>query len=441
MLLLPLGLEPRWVAKEALTKQGLYYGPDGRGTEALTFFLDPTTLSFFASPTRYQPEQVQWKDWKGETWPVLFGDAVARTGDLIASAFFWLSGWQEQTTNTRDRHGRFPHAASLQARWGTTSRPAVDAYREWLAEDLEAQGVAIHRRKWQGADWALCPTHDIDYLKKWRKGMIYREVVEYLLRNFRNESFAKRLKRMGAFLWDWLRPGDRYRAAFERMQQEVQQRDGTATYFLKMGAHGAHDTFYDPADRYLATRIASLQDNGFEIGLHPSYYAHNHAFYLHEERERLAALLASAPRSVRQHYLRYEWPTTPRLHVANGFYIDSSLGFAEHEGFRHATCHPFQLFDLAANRPLDMWEMPLAVMESALFNRQHYTPEEARAATEAVLATCQRFGGVAVMLWHNVLWDELDHPGWGAHFLETLDAAVTQGANVSALCDLVDWEG
>ncbi|HMB93256.1 MAG TPA: hypothetical protein VKP65_20560, partial [Rhodothermales bacterium] len=135
MLLLPLGLEPAWVEKEALGKQGLYYGPDAtQDAEVLTILLNPRTVSFFASEARYQPEQMHWIEWKGERWPVLFGEADTPRGDLVASVFFWLSGWQEQTTTTRDRHGRFPHAASLQAQWGTTTRPAVDAYREWLAE-------------------------------------------------------------------------------------------------------------------------------------------------------------------------------------------------------------------------------------------------------------------------------------------------------------------
>lgn len=442
MLLLPLGLKPTWIDKEALTRQSLYYGPvDTHAGEALMLRLHAQTAYFFDAGEFYPPEQVQWETWEGEQWPVLFPGTQGERGDVVASAFFWLSGWQEHVTMRRDRHGRFPHAASLQAHWGTTTRPAVDAYREWLATDLDARDVALQRRQWQGASWAFCPTHDIDYLKKWRKGMVYRETVEYLLRNFRHESLGQRLRRFAAFLKDWLRPGDRYRYAFERMHDEVKQRGGKATFFLKTGAHGTHDVRSDYRDSFLAERISALQEDGFEIGLHPSYYAHNHAFYLHDERDRLAELMEKKPLSVRQHYLRYAWPTTPRLHEAVGFQVDSSLGFAEHEGFRHATCHPFQVFDIVANRPLDVWEMPLAVMESALFNRRYYTPEQALEATLAILTTCQRFGGVAVMLWHNVLWDEMDHPGWGDHFISTLDAAVERKAQIMTLRDALDMTG
>ncbi len=444
MLLLPLGLEPRWVERAALAGGGLYYGtqPGGLPENVLALRLHPATAAYFDGATPYDPARARWIDWDGERWPVLFGEPGRGEADLVASAFFWLSGWQEVTTRERDPHGRFPHHTSLQARLGTTLRPAVDACREVLAGRLAALGLPLHRRTWGTAAWACCPTHDVDYLRKWRKGMVYREVVEYPLRNLRRVVPAARARRFGRFVRDWLRPGDVYRQAFERMQHEVEQRGGTATFFLKTAAHGPQDVFYDPGDPYLRRRIAALEAAGFEVGLHPSYHAHTHPFYLEEERARLAAVTARAPVSVRQHFLRYEAPATPRLQHAAGFRIDSTLGFAEHEGFRHATCLPFQLFDSIANRPLDVWEMPLALMESALFNRRALTPEAARQATETVLATCRRFGGAAVMLWHNVLWDELDHPGWGAHFVETLEAAVAAGAHLASLrAALSAWLG
>jgi hypothetical protein len=178
-----------------------------------------------------------------------------------------------------------------------------------------------------------------------------------------------------------------------------------------------------------------MKASGFEIGLHPSFHAHNHPDYLLAERDRVAALTEEQPASVRQHYLRWTLPTTARLQAQAGFYIDSTLGFAEHEGFRHGTCHPFQLYDPYADTPLDLWEMPLALMESTLFNRRGLDPEDARTATEALLDACRRFGGVAVGLWHNTLWDELDYPGWGQHFLDTLDYAIGREALIASLRD------
>lgn len=438
-LLRPMGLTPGWVTPAELPEAGLYYGLRPEATAArVALPLLPDTAAFFERPAPYDARRVGWLAWEGERWPVLFGGAEP---DLVASAFFWLSGWQELASAERDAHGRFPYEASLQARLGTAVRPAVDAYREVLAGRLAAAGLPLAWRTWRGHAWVFCPTHDIDYLRKWRPGIFYREVVEFFLLNRRKVGVGERVRRLGAALRDAARRGDPCRTAFDRMQAETAARGGTATYFLKTAAPDPHDVPYRLGSAFLRRRIPVLQAADFEIGLHPSYRAHTDAAMLAAERERLVRATGRDPLSVRQHYLRYEAPTTPRLQADLGFRIDSTLGFAGHEGFRHATCLPFQVFDADANAALDLWEMPLAVMESTLFNRRGLDAEGARAATDAVMRACRRFGGACVALWHNTLWDELDYPGWGRHFVETLDAACDDGALVASLRDALDAWG
>lgn len=442
MLLMPLAIDPIWVGRGDLVETGLYYGPDASSMPSSVLCLDlsPETQAYFAEGSPYPSARTRWRTWDGASWPVLFTSEATGEPDLVASAFYWLSAWQEVTCAERDQHGRFPYAASLQAVLGTAASPVVDAYREHLAGRLVHHGIRFERRKWGGATWAMCPTYDVDYLRKWRKGMIYREAVHYLLCNHRSVSVSGRLRRFGRFLADWLRPSDVYRSAFERLYLETKRRHGTATFFLKAGVHGPNDVSYSLDDVLLKRMLPRLQKDGFEIGLHPSYYAHTHPEYLVQEQVRLAAIIS--PVSVRQHFLRYEAPATPRIQERAGFRIDSTLGFSERAGFRLATCFPVQRFDAQANTCTDVWEMPLAAMESALFNRRGLTPEEAIRVSEDLLQACKRFGGVAVMMWHNVLWDELDHPGWGHHFTKTLDSAAGQGAMVASLRHaLSSWLG
>lgn len=431
-LLRPLGLEPDWVRTDELGLHGIYYGktPPTSGT---TFHLDDQTIAYFEQQAAYNPELVRWEEWGGERWPCLFRQVDGTTPDLIASAFFWLSGWQECTVKTRDQHGRFPYSASLQAALGTALIPYVDVYREQLSTVLKQAGITFQQRTWRGRSWAFCPTHDIDYLKKWRKGMIWREVIHYFLLNRRRTTGAQRLQRLARFLKAWVLPGDVYRASFVRMVQEVEESGGTATYFLKTGATSPHDVLYPIHHPFLLQKMPRMEEAGFEMGLHPSYYGHTRWDSMREEKQRLDEVLKSRSVSVRQHYLRYDHSLTSEVHIANGFRIDSTLGFAEHEGFRHATCQPFQLFDIKANHVLDIWEMPLAIMDGALFNRRNLSLDQAIEHTQALLRTCQRYGGVCVALWHNTLWDELDFPGWGAHFENTLVQATEQQALISSL--------
>ncbi len=390
------------------------------------------TLTYFEARNAYSQDAVPWTHWEDLKVPVPFALADGQP-DLIASAFFWLSGWQEWTNPVRDRHGRFPYAASLQNVWDVVEVPVVDVYRELLADRLLNQGMMLNRRTWNGKSWALCPTHDVDYIRKWRPGILYREAVLYFLRNGRKEPLGTRARRLGASIKDWLTPGDPYQISLARMQAEVEKRGGTATYFVKAGAHEPYDVPYPLHRGYMNRELQALQDKGFEIGLHPSYFAYSHTGYMKQEASHLAKVLGAPATSVRQHYLCYEAPTTPRLQATAGFQVDSTLGFAMREGFRYGTCHPFQIFDIPRNIPLELWEMPLLLMETTLFNRRHLRVEEAIEQTERLMHTCRRFKGAGVVLWHNILYDPMDAPGWHRHFEATLDAAVQKDAFIGAL--------
>lgn len=447
MLLLPLEVEPRWVTPGALAAEpaGLYYGPAEAtvGEDILKLPLYPSTADYFSKRTAYPVEHVQWTEEGGRQIPALFpleneGASRINTFDLVASTFFWLSGWQEHTIKRRDRHGRFPYTASLQHAWDIVDQPVVDQYRNLLADMLRQLGVSVTRRHWGGRDWALCPTHDIDYLKKWRPGIIYRELVTHFLSNRLRQPLGKRWDRLSTGYKELLSGRDSYRQSFERIQQEEEKRGVGATFFIKTGAHGPQDVYYSPSNRYLKQRIKALQASAFEIGLHPSYHAATHAGYMSEERRRLQQFTDQRIRSVRQHYLRYQAPLTGRLHIGNGFQLDSSMGFAEHEGFRRGTCMPFQMFDIAANRPLDLWQLPLVVMDSTLFGYRNLTVDEALVRTKQLMQTCKQYGGACVALWHNIIYDPIDGHGFDIHFEATLDRALEEGAFVGGISAAFD---
>ncbi|MEM7382411.1 MAG: polysaccharide deacetylase family protein, partial [Bacteroidota bacterium] len=430
---------PQWCKRGELGEAGIYYGTEfaGMGKVALCMPLQESTVDYFCSRTPYDINRICWREDNSGRYPVLFGGSTPEEDDIIASSFFWLSGWQEYTISNRDRHGRFPYEVSLQAVLGTIHEPVVDKYREVLQRKLLQISIPVKHRRWGEKDWAFCPTHDIDYLRKWRPGMVYREVVEHFLANGRRETISARVSRLSAFLADAARPGDIFRKALTRMIDEVASRGGKATYFIKTGAHGPHDVFYRPTHSFLRRTLRRLKTLDFEVGLHPSYYAHTHPDYLAQEKITLEKVWDDSVVSIRQHYLRYEAPLTPRLQEGAGFSIDSSLAFADHEGFRNGTCHPFLRFDIGQNKAGGSWEMPLCFMDGTLFNYRNFSTDEAVAVSEKLILQCKRYKGVCVGLWHNTLWDEMDFAGWGEHFLRIMDAAVRENANIDSLKNLL----
>jgi hypothetical protein len=439
-LLNPLGLSPQWIEPGGSQQPEIYYGPrPDAATARLTLAYDPASPAVLTNRATLDTSTATWVDWKGDRWPVFFCDREGRA-DLVAGSFYLLAGVQEVAVRSRDLHGRFNFDSSVQKALDFVDRPAVDAYRDILAFELAAVGITTKRRRWGKSTWAVCPTIDVDYLWKWRKGMIYREVVRYLVLNDRGDSPAGRARRFGRFVGDFLSRGDVYRRSLARIVNEVRDRDGTATIFLKAGAHGPHDVSYSLSGEWLRGVAEDAVAAGFEIGLHPSYHAHTHGRYMAEEVDRIESELGVRPSSVRQHYLRYDARITPSLHSQLNFEIDSTLGFDEREGFRRGTSMPFRLFDLHSNEVYELWEMPLIAMDGALFNKRGLGLEEALRVTRDLMDRCRGAGGCAVLLWHNVLWDELDAPGWGRHFIETLNYAAENGAMIADLkTALASW--
>ncbi len=414
-LLGPLGYAPRWVERSGLADGGLYYGPaldPLPGVVAIPLRAD--TPGYLASREPYDPADAGRIEWDGEAWPVLFPRASTEGApDVIASAFFWLSGWQEATVAMRDVHGRFPYHASLQAALGCIDQPLVDAYRLWLAEALAECGFEIRRQTWRGKPWAVAMTHDVDLLRKRRLGTVAR-------------ALSRRDGRRAAALRQAAFAPDPRRRSLARMAEAERVRGAGATYFFKTAARGPWDVPYPHDSPYLRALVADLEAT-FEIGLHPSYFAHDHPGHLKEELGRLAALTTVRPTSVRQHFLRFD-EATPRLQRAAGFDLDSTLGFSQREGFRRGTCFPFPLFDTRANRPLDLWELPLVVMDTTLFTHRGLGAEGAGQAVDRCYAACRRVGGCCVALWHNTSYDEVDFPGSAAVFERALDGGLAGGA-------------
>ena len=142
---------------------------------------------------------------------------------------------------------------------------------------------------------------------------------------------------------------------------------------------------------------------------------------LNLEKERLGKVSGKAILGGRQHYLRWKTPDTWRIWEKAGLKYDTTMSFADYEGFRCGICFPYKPFDVLENRVLDIWELPLTVMDGSLFDYQNLTPEEGFQRIKELIETVKKYSGVFVLLWHNSSFDELRLPGWSRVCEKTLE--------------------
>lgn len=330
---------------------------------------------------------------------------ITFTFDLLGSAFWLLSRYEEAVRPERDAHGRFPATASLAVLEGFEDRAVVDEYTDLLWGAFRSLWPDLERPP---TTFRLRLTHDID--QPWAAwGRSTREIGRAVLGDLgrrRDPHLAVRRLRSVVDALSGRVDRDPLNA-FDFLMDTSEANGLQSTFYLMAGnAPGEDDFRYRLSDPPFGSILRRIHDRGHQIGLHASYSSFNSQDRLQFEFSALRGAcrevgIEQAAWGVRQHYLRFGVPRSWQIQEAAGFAHDSSLGFAERAGFRAGTCREHPVFDLGSGRPLTIREHPLVVMDTTLVEYLGLSAPEADARTRAIVATCRRHGGDAVLLFHN----------------------------------------
>lgn len=205
----------------------------------------------------------------------------------------------------------------------------------------------------------------------------------------------------------------------------VNERAGrpAAFFFIPENTDPKLDNRVSLDDPRLRALLREIHARGHEIGLHPGYNTYQHPEAMTRSVQTLRRVLEEEgidqPQlGGRQHYLRWQTPTTARLWDDNGLDYDSTLSYADRPGFRCGTCFEYPLFDAVAQRALHLRERPLILMECSVIAERYLGlgySDEALAMMQGYRDICHRLGGDFTLLWHNShLGSEADRRFYGA---------------------------
>lgn len=159
------------------------------------------------------------------------------------------------------------------------------------------------------------------------------------------------------------------------------------------------------------------------------------------EKERLEAIGGGKAAGGRQHFLECKLTQFWETWEAAGLVYDSSLGFADHEGFRCGICYPFQPFDLIENRVINLWEVPLIAMDTGLASYRNLSAEEEQSILANLLKTVEEHNGVFVLLWHNCYMCQLFTPELKRCFEDFYQAISSKNVFVGSVSAVIErWE-
>ena len=314
--------------------------------------------------------------------------------DIFASSFFMLTRWEEYVNKTRDIHNRFPAYASLAYKNNFLDRPVVNEYLEMLWNMLKKLGIKQERKK---REFEFILTHDVDVTYKYTSllsgtreivgDIIKRKNPILAIKNFSNKILTHlKLKKDPFDTYDYL--------------MDISEKIGVKSYFFLHSSSSAKQDVNN--DKFLKQVVKKIKKRGHFLGYHPSYNAYNDFELFIKDKERIENIIGEKLTVGRQHYLRFEVPTTWQIWEDAKMKWDSTLSYADKEGFRCGVCYEYSVFNIITRKKLNLKEKPLIVMEGSFTTYQpNITPQEMEYKIKYLIDKVKKYNGEFVFLWHN----------------------------------------
>ncbi len=394
----------RFIAQSDLPSDAVGYTSDS--DEALRYKVCIRPSRFFAEGvfgTRETLPTLPAKEVDGV--PVLFGGdtvsmndgRVVTDADIVASAFFVMTRYEETIVDERDQHGRFGFKNSVLSSEQLRFRAVVDEYGRVLRKWLRMAGVSVEEPEARLSSVTL--THDVDILTAYRR---WRGLMGGLTRMARGsrETLGSMLGALTSV------ERDPVFGAFERLVEIDNRVEGARKlYFIKSAieAHAIDRPTYDLRGRDFVRLKEKIGKNGAELGLHTSYFAGARSEMIPREKQRLEEALEQSIDSARYHYLRTCSIDNFRVLAQCGVTDEYTMGFADAAAFRLGTSRIVRWIDPESRLLTPLRLHPLTMMDCTL-SGENYMDLTASAALEhakRLIDTTREHGGDLCLLWHN----------------------------------------
>ena len=326
------------------------------------------------------------------------GDTIVVHADLVASAYFLLSRYEEMLhRELRDAHGRFPGRESLPHRAGFIERPVIDEYGKLIRKWLSQHGVIMNE---------LMPfvrkinlTHDVDApfnCRTWRN--VARHTVSG--KNFFDmiREKHKPLHTDLYYTFPWMFQQNKI------LEQTVGEDRCQTLLFFKAGGITKNDKpRYDLNSRDMRVLLELCREQGATVGLHSSYQAGMNPSLIAAEKKKLEDAIGMEVKHNRHHFLSSREPEDMEYLEQSGITGDYTMGYADVAGFRLGTSLPVRFINPATRRITSLMLHPLVIMDSTLSDMKYMnlTADRAEDYCRRLVRAIRQVNGELTLLWHN----------------------------------------
>ena len=347
------------------------------------------------------------------SFPIFFAGRGEMGFDIWAASFYLISRYEEYLPHRLDNYGRYEFSQSIAATHGFLHRPLVDEWMTAFCQCLRARFPSLSFKKNQFQHVA---TYDIDESYAYRYKSFFRQLgggFWDLLQGY-TESVGERLRTGFRFQKD---PYD----SFSFLQTlHPSGTDRPIVFFHVARDRGAYDKNLSP-DHPAQKKLIRMLSGLYDVGLHPSWYSVDHPPSLVTEKNILDKIVGRWVTASRQHYIRFQLPTTYDLLLDVGITDEYSMGYGSVNGFRASTSRSFYWFNLQRNQHTLLRVHPFCYMDANSFFESGQSIAQAEAEWKELEQAVRQVGGRMITIWHNTfLGTQKRFVGWGDRYANWL---------------------
>lgn len=317
--------------------------------------------------------------------------------DIFSAVFACISRIEEWGNYKEDKHHRFEAKESIFYKHDCLLQPIVDNWINELRDELLKQYSELNFDK---KELIKVSTIDIDNLYAFKNKGVIRSLGGFFKDIFqgRVNYTIERIK----VIFGKDDPFDVY----TKLNKYHSEKNTLLVYFFLLNTNTEFDRTVNPNHFSFKKIISQIIDSQHTVGLHPSYYSSSNENQLKEEINLISKYLDEAVTISRQHYLKFNIKTTPKLLFQNGIMVDFTMGFASMAGFRAGTSHPFHYFDFNTNSELQIVAFPFCLMDGA-YTVYNNKATSIKTDIDNILNNLKSTGGLFTTVFHERTFSEL----------------------------------
>ena len=318
---------------------------------------------------------------------------MAEELDLFSTVFYFISRYEEWQDFVPDAHQRFEAKSSILFIHRIHLAPMVDIWIQQFKQKIQNHFVNIHL---PAAQFKLISTIDIDNVFAFQSkgfirtiGAFAKDILKFDFRNFKERFKVVFLNRKDPF------------DIYEEIGQFCSKLNIPLIYFFLFKTATKYDRTLNPNSKGILRVFKLIHQTKALIGLHPSYHAAFNKQDFNYEKELLENKAEQKINFSRQHFLRFDIKTTPKIIMEANIKADFTMGFASESGFRAGTSFPFYYYNFETETKTDLLMVPFCTMDGVYTVYQKQSAQEALQSILNMANEIKKVGGYFISVYHE----------------------------------------